>query len=135
MRGVATLSCVGLFDRFRRQRNTPAGPGPSARTVEDLREFLRTRAGVEAYIEPPTPVYAMTLCLVASDGEHIRRAVKDGRQARHLCDDHGVPLYDARKVGYPKRMKEFEKGVRPRGISLEDLPPLDVTDEPEPPER
>ena len=92
---------------------------------------MRTREGVEAYVEPPTSVYAMTLCLVAADGEHMRRAIKDQRQARSLCSDHGVPLYDARIVGYPRRMRDYERGVRRPGVSLDDLPPLDLTDEPD----
>ena len=130
--GVATLGRVGLFDRFRKRRASPAGPGPSARTLEELKEFIKTREGVEAYVEPPTNIYAMTLCLVAADGEHMRRAVKDDKQARTLCSDHGVPMYDARIVGYPKRMRDYERGVRRTGISLDDLPPLHLTeDDPE----
>jgi hypothetical protein len=37
-----------------------------------------------------------------------------------------VPLYDARIVGYPKRMRDYDRGVRSSGISLDDLPPLDT---------
>jgi hypothetical protein len=127
---------VGFLDRFRKKAPPPSGGEPSAETVAELTEFMQTREGVEAYVEPPTPVYAMTLCLVAADGEHIRRPVKDERQARGLCRDHGVPLYDARIVGYPRRMRDYAKGAAQRQISLEDLPPLDVTDEPDgrPPE-
>lgn len=97
---------------------------------------MRSRAGVEAYVEPPTPVYAMTVCLVAADGEHLRRAVKDEKQARSVCGDHGVPLYDARIVGYPRRMRDYQQGVRRQGVSLDDLPPLELTDDPDagPPE-
>jgi hypothetical protein len=120
---------VGLFDRFRRRRDTPTGPQPSAHTLGELRDFMTAHEGVEAYIEPPTSIYAMTLCLVAGDGEHLRRAIKDEKQAKTLCSDNGVPLYDARIVGYPKRMKEFERGVRQQRISLEDLPPLEVAGE------
>lgn len=136
VRASLDSGAVGLFDRFRKRRSTPAGPGPSARTLEDLKEFMKTRDGVEAYVEPPTSVYAMTLCLVAADGEHMRRAIKDEKQAKSLCSDHGVPIYDARIVGYPKRMRDYERGLRSQGISLEDLPPLDITDEPDtdPPE-
>jgi hypothetical protein len=123
---------VGFFDRFRRKRDTPTGPKASAKTLAELRDFVTSREGVEAYIEPPTSIYAMTLCLVAGDGEHLRRAVKDEKQARTLCGDHGVPLYDARIVGYPKRMKDYERGVRQQRVSLDDLPPLEVADgEPE----
>jgi hypothetical protein len=118
-----------LFDRFRRRRDTPTGPQPSARTLSELKQFMTEHEGVEAFIEPPTSIYAMTLCLVAGDGEHVRRAIKDEKQARSLCSDAGVPLYDARIVGYPKRMKEFERGIRQERVSLEDLPPLEVAGE------
>jgi hypothetical protein len=99
--------------------------------VADLKEFMSTREGVEGFVEPPTAVYAMTLCLVAADGEYRRQPVKDERQARALCVEHGVPLYDARIVGYPKRMRDYERGVRQQRVSLDDLPPLDVVEEPE----
>lgn len=82
-------------------------------------------------MEPPTSVYAMTVCAVAGDGEYLRQPVRDEKQARKLCAEHGVPLYDARIVGYPKRMRDYERGARTRRIGLEDLPPLDVIDEPE----
>ena len=118
---------MGLFDRFRR-RETSAHPRDTGRSVRELKEFMATREGVEAFIEPPTSVYAMTLCLVASDGEHIRRAVKHEKQAKELCAALGVPVYDARIVGYPKRMRDYERGVRQPRIGLEDLPPLEVSD-------
>jgi 1-acyl-sn-glycerol-3-phosphate acyltransferase len=120
---------VGLFDRFRRNRDTPTGPRASATTLAELEQFMTSRAGVEAFIEPPTSIYAMTLCLVADDGEHVRRAVKDEKQAKQLCAEQGVPIYDARIVGYPKRMKDFERGVKLARIDLSDLPPLEVAGE------
>ncbi len=122
---------MSLFDRFRRRRPKPAGPGPSTESQARLADVMVTRDGVEACVEPPTSVYAMTLCLVAADGEYLRQPVKDDRHARKVCAEHGVPLYDARIVGYPKRMRDYERGVRPQRIGLEDLPPLDVIDEPE----
>jgi hypothetical protein len=120
---------VGLFDRFKRDRDTPTGPRASAKTLAELRAFMTSREGVEAFVEPPTSIYAMTLCLVAGDGEHLRRAIKDEKQAKELCSAHGVPLYDARIVGYPKRMKDFERGIRQPKIDLADLPPLEVAGE------
>jgi hypothetical protein len=113
---------VSFFDRFRRRPGKPAGQGPSARSFAELKEFLASRDGVEGFIEPPTAVYAMTLCLVAADGEYRRQPVKDERQARALCAEHGIPVYDARIVGYPKRMRDYERGVRQQRISLEDMP-------------
>ena len=122
---------MSLFDRFRRRKRTPSGTGPSARSSAELREFMATRDGVEGFIEPPTTVYAMTLLLVAADGEYRRQPVKDERQARQLCADQGVPVYDARIVGYPKRMRDYERGVRQQRVSLEDMPPLETIDRPE----
>lgn len=126
---------MSLFDRFRRRRQSPTGPAPSTRTLAELKAFMAEHDGVEGYLEPPTSIYAMTLCLVAADGEHVRRAVKDAKQARTACNEAGVPLYDARVVGYPKRMKDFERGERPTGVSLDDLPPLDTTAEERRPRR
>jgi hypothetical protein len=91
-----------------------------------LKQFLETRSGVEAFIEPPTPVYAMSLCLVAGDGESIRRAVKDAKQANGLAARYGVPVYDARIVGYPRRMRDYDRGAPSRSIGLDELPPLDT---------
>lgn len=123
---------MGFFDRFRRRRRKiPGVAGASAQTLAELEQFLRSREGVEGYLEPPTTVYATTLCLVAADGEFLRRPVKDERQAHTLCGEYKVPLYDARKVGYPRRMREYQEGTRQRRVGLEDLPPLDVTDEPD----
>lgn len=92
---------------------------------------MASREGVEAFVEPPTSVYAMTLCLVAADGEYLRQPVKDEKQAKRLCGEYGIPLYDARIVGYPKRMRDYERGVRSQRIGLEDLPPLEVIDRPD----
>lgn len=104
-------------------------PGASAQTLAELEGFLRTREGIEAYLEPPTAVYATTLCLVAADGEFLRRPVKDDHEAHTLCGEHHIPLYDARKVGYPKRMRDYQRGARQQRISLEDLPPLDIAED------
>jgi hypothetical protein len=120
---------VSWIDRFKRRKDKPGGPGPSAQTQAKLTDFMATRDGVEGFVEPPTSVYAMTLCLVAADGEYLRQPVRDERHARKLCSDQGVPLYDARIVGYPRRMRDYERGVRQQTIGLDDLPPLDVIDE------
>jgi len=92
---------------------------------------MTSRPGVEAFVEPPTSVYAMTMVVVAADGEYLRRPIKDDRQAKTLTRKYGVPLYDARIVGYPKRMRDFDRGVRSSGISLDDLPPLETIEESE----
>jgi hypothetical protein len=123
---------VGLFDRFRRRGDDDkpsATRSPNAQAIAELKAFLSEKQGIEGFIEPQTSIYAMTLLLVAGDGEYLRRPVKHEKQAKKLCDDHGVPLYAVRKVGYPQRMKDFERGIRRKAVSLEDLPPLEVTDD------
>ncbi|MDQ3538428.1 MAG: oxidoreductase [Actinomycetota bacterium] len=117
------------MDRFKRRNTKPGGPPASAQTQAKLTDFMATRDGVEAFVEPPTAIYAMTVCLVAADGEYLRQPVRDERHARKLCSDHGVPLYDARIVGYPRRMRDYERGVRQQTVGLDELPPLDVIDE------
>lgn len=107
----------------------PSTRGPSSQGLHDLRDFIGSRSDIEGFVEPPTAVYSMTLLLVAGDGEYIRRPVKHAKQARKVCDDAGIPLYEARKVGYPQRMKDFERGIKRRSVSLEDLPPLEVTED------
>ncbi len=119
---------MSLFDRFRRRGSRHGKAGPTAKTIAELTVFMTSRSGVEGYVEPPTSVYAMTLCLVAADGEYLRRPIKDAKQARELCTEYGVPLYDARIVGYPKRMRDYDRGVREAEVSLNDLPPLEVTE-------
>jgi hypothetical protein len=120
---------VRFFDKFRRRRGGKVTPAANAQTLAELEAFLKTREGIEGFLEPPTAVYATTLCLVAADGEFLRRPIKDQRQAQQMCAEQGVPLYDARKVGYPKRMRDYQRGTRQRRISLDDLPPLDITED------
>ena len=119
---------MGWFGRFRRRPTPPTG-GATAQTAADLRSFIATHDGIEAFVEPQTSVYATTLLLVAGDGEPLRRPVADAAHARKLCSELGVPLYDARLMGYPERMRAFERGERTDSIGLDQLPPMNVVDE------
>lgn len=129
---------MASFQRFRhwlrggsaraRPERTPAAA--SRASLGELEAFARSRRGVEAYLEPRTAIYPPTLLLIADDGEYLRRAVKDGAQARRFATEANIPLYDARKVGYPKRLREYEQGVRPRRIELSELPPWPTDDAP-----
>jgi hypothetical protein len=74
---------------------------------DHLVDFIRTRDGVEAYLEPRTAVTDTTVLLVASDGEWTRRRVSDPDAAAALAKKHGVPLYEAARVGYPQRMRDW----------------------------
>jgi hypothetical protein len=95
----------------------------SRASTKELEEFIATRVGVEAYLEPKTAIYSTTLLLVADDGEYLRRPVKDRDQAGDFARKMNLPLYDAAKVGYPKRMRDYDQGKRPRRVDLSELPP------------
>jgi hypothetical protein len=83
--------------------------GWSAEDKAHLENFTRTRRGVEGFVEPRTAVTDMTLLLVASDGEWTRRRVPDAAFAHNFANKLGVPSYDAQVVGYPQRMREWNR--------------------------
>jgi hypothetical protein len=133
---------VGFGDRVRAWlRGEGGGDGggvtrPSSRaprrrherkvSLEGLDEFVAfatSRRGVEGYLEPRTNLYAHSMLLVADDGEYLRRPIADPATARAFCEAHGLPLYDVSRVGYPRRVRDYDRGVRPRRIDLTDLPP------------
>lgn len=103
---------MGLFNR-RSQRNE-SGAAASARqsrreTKEAFKEFVSSRRGVEAYLEPATAVTEPTLLLIAADGEWTRRKVGSAKLAIQLAKDLAIPLYDANRVGYPDRMRQYNQ--------------------------
>jgi hypothetical protein len=106
---------VALFGRTKFGRNkfgrTKPRPGTtrgaSPHDLRHLEEFVATRSGVEGYLEPRTTVTETTLVLVADDGEWTRRRVESPRAAADFARRRTMPLYDAAKVGYPKRMREW----------------------------
>jgi len=76
---------------------------------EHLEQFVRTRRGVEGYVEPRTTVTETTLLLVAIDGEWTRRRVPSPQWAHDFANGLGVPSYDAAVVGYPQRMRDYNR--------------------------
>lgn len=74
-----------------------------------LEQFVRTRRGVEAFIEPKTIVTDTTVILIAHDGEWTRRRVDSPEQARQFAHRMGIPIYDVRLVGYPQRMRDYNE--------------------------
>lgn len=93
-----------------------------------LVDFARTRTGVEAYLEPRTAVHPRSVLLVAADGEILRRPVADDERVRRFCARQGIPVYDAARVGYPRRIRDFDRGVRQDPVRLSDLPPWPGSD-------
>ena len=71
--------------------------------LDYLADFVRTRPGVEAFVEPRTTVTDTTVVLVASSGEWTRRRVPSPEAAAAFARKQSIPLYDAARVGYPQR--------------------------------
>lgn len=105
-----------LFGRRRRSGGSPASgaTGTMDRAAEKvdrkhLEDFANSRTGVEGFVEPRTTVTETTLLLVAVDGEWTRRRVPSAQWAHDFCNKAGVPSYDAAVVGYPQRMREYNR--------------------------
>ncbi|HVV30038.1 MAG TPA: oxidoreductase [Mycobacteriales bacterium] len=131
---------MALFGRRRRRRASASqdrGFGRSGFTSEDkahLENFLRTRRGVEAYLEPATNVTPWTVVLVAHDGEWTRRPCEEHDAARDFAERARIPVYDVAATGYPPRMREWSarrkragdesprRDVRP-GPTVDEMPP------------
>ena len=75
--------------------------------MSHLAGFVRSRSGVEAFLEPRTAVTETTVVLVAGSGEWTRRRVAGADAAAAFARKHAIPLYDVAVVGYPQRMREW----------------------------
>ena len=106
---------MSLLDRFRRgRRRSHKGGGATVRAADNgdqrhLQEFIKSRRGVEGFVEPRTTVTDVTLLLVAHDGEWTRRRVPSVKWAHDFANRNGVPSYDAGLVGIPSRMREYNR--------------------------
>lgn len=74
-----------------------------------LKDWVQARRGIEGFVEPRTAVTDTTLLLVAVDGEWTRRRVPSVEWAHTFANDNGIPSYDAAVVGYPDRMRDWNK--------------------------
>jgi hypothetical protein len=97
-----------------RQLKVGAGEPEDRRRIV---EFLDSRSGVEAFVEPRTVVHPLSVVLVAGDGEWVRIALPDDRFLRELARTRGLKVQDASRVGYPERMRRYK---RPDGGSVSD---------------
>ena len=95
---------MGLGDSIRNFFSRKRGP-----ELRDLGQWAAEHKGVEGYIEPRTTTNPTTLLLVDRDGDHARGAVRDPEHGRKFCERLGIPVYDAQVIGYPKRMRDFER--------------------------
>ncbi len=93
-------------------RRRPAQGTRTDRTRDDfehLEQFVQSRRGVEAFLEPKTTVTEVTVMLIAHDGEWTRRRVPSVEAARSWGNRMRIPVYDIALVGYPKRKREFDQ--------------------------
>jgi hypothetical protein len=86
---------------------TASSGGGRSDTVAHLQGFVTSRAGVEAYVEPPNAHTPATVLLVATTGEWTRRRVPDERTGFDVARSLGVPVYNVRFTGYPQRMRDW----------------------------
>ena len=98
---------MAWFRRRRRTGDAAAGRTANRADLEHLEQFVRSRRGVEAFIEPETTVTETTVLLVAHDGEWTRRRIESPEIARRWAHQLAVPIYDVRLVGYPQRMRDY----------------------------
>ncbi|BDZ43298.1 hypothetical protein GCM10025865_25970 [Paraoerskovia sediminicola] len=93
-----------------------AGAGDDKRraTIAHLAEFVRTRVGVEAYVEDATHDTSTTMLLIATTGEWTRRRVPDEATAHKVAHDLQIPVYDVRFTGYPQRFRDWNSAQRRR---------------------
>lgn len=93
---------------FRRRHSRPTLDREALRDDErHLEQFVASRRGVEAYLEPRTAMTQTTVMLIAHDGEWTRRRVVSPEDARGWATRMGIPFYEVALRGYPQRMREF----------------------------
>ena len=101
--------------RIRRTRGGRVASMDREATADDLdalREFARTRTGVEFYVEPETMVADTTAVAIAADGEWTRRRVGSPSVIRQVAKQLGLPVYDVQIVGYPERMRAYNARLK-----------------------
>ncbi|GAB3941897.1 hypothetical protein [Micromonospora vulcania] len=100
---------MGLFRRRKQARVVSRDRAADRGDLDHLENFVKSRRGVEAFIEPRTTVTETTVILIADDGEWTRRRVEGPDGARRFAYRMGIPVYDVRLMGYPQRMRDFNE--------------------------
>lgn len=103
---------MGVFDRLRRRSKRRARRAAPDGDSDHLAQWAASRHGVEAFVEPVTVVTETTVVLVAHDGEWTRRSVGSEAAARRIGKRLKIPVYDAARVGYPQRMRDYTERQR-----------------------
>ena len=104
--------------RTRRPRKQRAAKTPRE-DQRAIKDFIKSRRGVEAYVEPRTLDQGLSVVFVASDGEWVRFTLPDDSWLRRFARKRALPIYDAGVMGYPKRMREYRRDDNGGGASSE----------------
>ncbi len=99
------------YDQVYRKAKGVKGPDEDH---EGIVAFIESRSGVEAYLEPKTVAHPLSVVLVAQDGEWKRFELSEDAFIRRLSREQGLPVYDAARVGYPQRMREYRRPKPPQ---------------------
>jgi hypothetical protein len=94
---------------YRRVKSVPAPPEDR----DGILAFIETRSGVQAWVEPRTVMHPLSVVLVAEDGEWKRFELRDDAYLRELARERGLAIHDAMRVGYPERMRTYDKRKDP----------------------
>ncbi|GAB3085536.1 hypothetical protein [Micromonospora schwarzwaldensis] len=100
---------MALFRRRKRVAAVSRDRAADRADLDHLENFVRTRRGVEAFLEPRTTVTETTVMLIADDGEWTRRRVGSPEDARRWAHRTAIPIYDVRLMGYPQRMRDYNE--------------------------
>lgn len=111
---------MGWFKR-RASRKPRGTKSTGKQSIDDavvryLTEFVQSRRGVEAYVEPVTATTQTTVLLIAYDGEWTRRRVPSADWAHSFAEHLQIPGYDAAVVGYPQRMRDYNRRARQQNL-------------------
>jgi len=104
---------MGWLTRHKQRPGTLRAATPA--DLDHLTHFVRSRDGVEAYLEPRTTVTDTTVVLVAATGEWTRRRVDGVAEAKAFAKRQQIPLYEVERVGYPRRMRQWTQRRKENG--------------------
>lgn len=91
----------------------PPTSGDHKRAVySHFQEFVKSRVGVEAYLEPANNNEPTSLLLIATTGEWTRRRIPAPREGYAIAKELGIPIYDVNFTGYPQRMRDWNTAQR-----------------------
>ncbi len=90
----------------------PEAPSSKKETVDHFKQFVASRKGVEAYIEPENKDTPPTIILIATTGEWTRRRVPSAPVAWSTAESLGIPVYNVQFTGYPQRMRDWNSQQR-----------------------